>query len=50
MVDITTIIATINIIISILSHHFFFAGMDLCLVVQASIWEKSLGYLQEIFC
>jgi hypothetical protein len=41
MVDITTISATINITISILSRHFFYPGMDLCLVVQARIWENS---------
>ena len=38
MIDITTISATIDITISNLSHPFF-SKMDLCLVVQARIWE-----------
>ena len=48
MVDVTTISATINITISIY-HVIFYVGMDLCLVIQARIWENSRGNLQEIF-
>ena len=39
MIDITINSGIIEITISILSPHFFLPGMDLCLVVQARIWE-----------
>jgi hypothetical protein len=39
MVDITAISATIDITTLISSCHFFYPGVDLCLVVQAKIWE-----------